>query len=137
MFDSRNAGPRGTETVVDFIIISLSLYVSCLFLSFEFGSGLFLRILAYSIILWVFVSMFKRALASHCESIGDLTCQIIGNAIGILTAACIMLLFEKFSSNQEDIILAIILSSALAFFVLSSIGSLVRETLSGRKTSAH
>ena len=41
MFDARNKGSRRTERLVDFVVISLSLYVSCLFLSFEFGSDLF------------------------------------------------------------------------------------------------
>ena len=136
MFDYRNTDSRRTQRLVDFVVLALSLYASCMFLSLEAGSSLFFHILAYSIILLGFLRLCKGAIAYYYPSIGELTCQILGNAAGILTGTCIMLLLEKFLSTQNDIFVAIMLSGALAFFVLGTLGSLLHETPPDRNSSA-
>jgi hypothetical protein len=128
MFDVRNADSRRLHRLVDFVVLSATFYVSCMLLSVELGGGLFFHMLAFSTILLAFVRLSKRAVANYNKSIGENTRQILGNAIGILIGTCTMLLLEKLLSNHSDFIVAIILSSVMAFFVLGTLGPLVHKT---------
>ena len=128
MFDVRNADSGRLYRLVDFVVLGATLYVSCMLLSVELGGSLFFHILAYSTILLAFVSLSKRAIANYCKSIGESARQILGNAIGILIGTCIMSLLEKLLSNHSEIIVAIILSGVMAFFVLGTLCPLLHKT---------
>ena len=133
MFDVRNSDARRLHRLAGFVVLSATLYASCMILSVELGGSLFLHMLAYSTILLAFVRLSKRAIANYYKSIGESTRHILGNAIGILIGTCIMLLLEKLLSNHSDIILAIILSGIMAFFVLGTLCPLVDKTSLGHK----
>ena len=133
MFDVRNSDARRLHRLAGFVVLSATLYASCMILSVELGGSLFLHMLAYSTILLAFVRLSKRAIANYYKSIGESTRHILGNAIGILIGTCIMLLLEKLLSNHSDIILAIILSGIMAFFVLGTLCPLVDKTSFGHK----
>jgi len=97
-------------------------------LSVELGEDLFFQILAYSTILLVFVRLSKRAITSYSKSIGETTCQIIGNAAGILIGTCVVMLLEKFLLARGDIIVVAILSGVMAFFMLGTLSPMVHKT---------
>jgi len=128
MFNVRNADSRRLHRLVDFAVLGATFYVSCTNLAVELGGSLFFHMLAYSTILLAFVRLSKRAISNYYKLLGESTCQILGNAIGILIGTCIMLLLEKSLSYQSDIIPAIILSGVMAFFVLGTLGPLVQKT---------
>jgi len=102
-------------------------------LSVELGEGLFFHMLAYSTILLGFIRLFKRVVDNYCPSVGESTRQILGNAIGTLIGACIMLLLEGLFSNLGDITVIIILSSVMAFFVLGTISPIMHTHSLGYK----
>ncbi len=133
MIDVRNTDSSRLHQLVDFVVLGATLFVSCMILSVELGGGLFFHMLAYATILLAFVSLSKRAIANCCKLIGESTRQILGNAIGILIGTCIMLLIEKLLSNHNEIIVAIILSSVMAFFVLGTLSPLTHKTSLGHK----
>ena len=125
MFD---AGPRRLHRLVDFVVLGAAFYVSRANLSVESGDSFFLHMLAYSSILLVFVRLSKRAITNYYKVLGESTRQILGNAIGISIGTCIMLLLEKLLLNTGDIILAMIFSGVMAFFVLGTISPLLKKT---------
>jgi len=127
MFDVPDAASARLQRMLDFMVLSAALYVSCKLLSVNLEGSLLLHMLAYSTILLGFVRLSKRAITSYYKSIGESTRQILGNAIGILIGTSIVLLFEKYFSNHNEIIVAIILSSVIAFFVLGTFGPLVKQ----------
>lgn len=131
--DDRYADLERLHLLVDFVVLGATYYVSCMILSVELGGSLFFHMLAYSTILVTFVRLSKRAIANHYRSIGESTGKMLGNAIGILVGICIMLLIEKLLSNHNEIILAIILSSVMAFFVLGTLSSFTGKTSLGHK----
>ena len=133
MFDVRNTDSIRLHRLVDFVVLGVILYVSCTILSVELEGSIFFHMLAYSTVLSAFVSLSKRAIANYYKSIGESTHQILGNAIGILIGTCIILLLEKILSNHSDIIVAIILSGVMAFFILGTLDPLVDETSLGKK----
>ena len=128
MFDVRNADSGRLHRLVDFVVLGATFYVSCMLLSVESGGSLFFHMLAYSTILLAFVRLSKRAIANYYKSIGESTRQILGNAIGILSGTFIMFLVVKLFSNHGEIIVAIILSSVMAFFVLGTLCPLAHKT---------
>jgi len=133
MIKTRKSDSRLFHRLVDFIVLGATFYVSCMILSAELGSGLFFHILTYSTILLAFVRLSKRTITNCYSSIGESTRQILGNAIGILIGASIMLLLEKSHSNHEDISVVIILSAVMAFFVLGTFSPLACKTSLGMK----
>lgn len=146
MVDVRNADSGRLYRLVDFVVLGVTFYASCMLLSVESGGSLFFHMLAYPTILLAFVRLSKRTIANYLcvylreqtianyyKSIGEATRKILGNAIGILIGTCIMLLLEKLLSNHSDFIVAIMLSGVMAFFVLGTICPLVHKTSSVRR----
>lgn len=127
-FDLLHAHSRQLHRLVDFAVLGAAFYVSCMLFSVESGSALFIHMLAYSTILLVCVRLSRRAIANCYQSIGESTRKILGNAIGVLIGTCIVLPLAKLLPNQIDFTPAIIISGALAFFVLGTLCSLVHKT---------
>ena len=126
--DDRYADLERLHLLVDFVVLGATYYVSCMILSVELGGSLFFHMLAYSTILVTFARLSKRATANYFKSIGESTRKILSNAIGILIATPIMLLFEKLLSNHSDFTPAIILSGIMAFFISGTLCPLVHKT---------
>ncbi len=133
MIDVRNTDSSRLHRLVAFVIPGATFFVSCMILSVELDGSLFVHMLAYSTILLAFVRLSKRAIANHDKLIGESTRQILGNAIGILVGTCTMLLLEKLLSNHNEIIVAIILSSVMAFSVLGTLSPFAHNTSLGHK----
>lgn len=133
VFDLRNATSRRLHRLVVFAILGATLYASSMLLSVELGGSLFVHMLGYSTILLAFVHLSKSAIAHYYKSVSECTRQILGNAIGILIGTCIMLLLEKSLSNHSGIIVVIIFSSVMAFFVLGTFCPLTHKTSLGHK----
>lgn len=133
MFDVRNADSRRFRRLIDFVVLGATLYVFCMILSVDLGGNLLFHLLTYSTILSVCVRLSKRTIANYKNIIGESTRMILGNAIGILIGACIMLLLEKLLSNHGEILVAIILSSVMAFFILGTLCPLQHKTSLGHK----
>jgi hypothetical protein len=120
--------------LVDFTVLGATFYVSCMLLSVELGSSFFFQTLAYSMILLVFVRLSKRTVTSYNKSIGETIRQILGNATGILVGTCVVLLLGNILSARSDILVAVILSGIMAFFVLGTLCPLVHRASSGHKS---
>jgi len=133
MFDTRNTNSKGLHRLVDFVVVGVTFYTACVLLSVDLRAGLFVHILAYSMILLAFVRLSKRAITYFYKSVGESTRQILGNAIGILIGTCTMLLFEKLFAYHSDLTVVIFLSSVTAFFVLGTFSPLTHINSLGHK----
>ena len=128
MSDIRNTDSRLLDRLVDFTVLGATFYISCILLSVELRSSLFFQALAYSTILLVCVRLSKRAVTSYNKSISETTRQILGNATGILIGSCVVLLFDKILSMHGDIIVVVILTGVMAFFILGTLSPIVHKT---------
>jgi hypothetical protein len=128
MSDIWNADSRLLDRLVDFTVLGATFYISCLLLSVDLGGSLFFQTLAYSTILLLCVRLSKRAITSYNESIGKTTRQILGNATGILIGSCVVLLLEKILSARGDLIVVVILTGVMAFFILGTLSPIVHKT---------
>ena len=133
MFDLRNATSRRLYRLANFVVLGATLYASSRLLSVELGGGLVVHMLGYATILLAFVQLSKSAIAHYYKSVRECTCQILGNAFGILIGTCVMLLLEKLLSNHSGIIVVIIFASVMAFFVLGTFCPLAHKTSMGNK----
>ena len=133
MTDKRDTYPRLLDRLLDLVVLGITFFVSCMLFSVELEGGLFFQILAYSTILLVFVRLGKRAVVSYSRSVGETTRQILGNASGILIGTCVVLLAENILSTSDEIIVAVIFSSVMAFFILGTLSPIVHKTPIGHK----
>ncbi len=108
----------------------MTFYFSCLVLSIELESGLFIQVLSYATIMLVFVQFCKRAIVSYKKSVSEISTQILGNAVGILIGTFIMLFLEILFSSNVELVVAIILSSVMAFFILGTLSPIVHKKTS-------
>ena len=127
MLKGQNTHPKLFNRFIDFTVLALTFYLSCLLLSVEIDSGLWLQIRAYSSIVLIFVRLCKRLIVSHWKSLSALNRQILGNAAGILVGTCVMLVLETFLAGSGEIIVALIFSSVMAFFVLGTLSPLFNK----------
>jgi len=123
----RNTDPRVLNRVVDFVVLGATFFVSCLLFSVAPENTLIFQILAYSTILLVCVRLCKRAIVGYNRSIGEASRQILGNGAGIVIGTCIMLVLEKLVPASGEIIVAIIFSSVMAFFILGTLSPIVHK----------
>ena len=128
MSDIQNIDPRVLNRVVDFVVLSVTFFLSTLLFSVTSGSTLLLQILAYSTILLVCVRLSKRAIVSYKRSIGEASRQILGNGAGILIGTCIMLVLEILVLASDGILVAVIFSSVMAFFILGTLSPILHKT---------
>lgn len=133
MFDSLKADSKRLHRLTDFVVLIATFYAFCLLFAVELGGSLFAHMFAYSTLLLAFVRLSKRAIAHYYKSVSECIRQILGNAIGILIGTSIMLLLETLLLNHSGIVVAITLSSVMAFFVLGTFCPLAHKTSSRQK----
>ena len=130
MFEYRHTNPKLLNRLVDFVVLGLTFYLSCLVLSIGSGNGLFFLALTYATIMLVFVQLCKKAIVSYKKSVSEITRQILGNAVGILIGTFIMLFLETLLLTDGELMVAIIFSSTMAFFILGTLSPIVHSKLS-------
>ena len=127
MLKNQYTNPKLLNRLVDFVVLGMTFYFSCLVLSIELESGLFIQVLSYATIMLVFVQFCKRAIVSYKKSLSEISTQILGNAVGILIGTFIMLFLEILFSSNVELMVAIILSSVMAFFILGTLSPIVHK----------
>lgn len=129
MPDMRNTDSDIFFWVVDFLILSVTFFISWMLLSIEPKAELLvIHLVGYSTILLASILICKRIAVGNMKSIGEASRQILANGAGILIGTCVMLLLElKFSANDQ-ILVAVIFSSLMAFFVLGTLSPIVGKT---------
>ena len=127
MLKNQYTNPKLLNRLVDFVVLGMTFYFSCLVLSIELESGLFIQVLSYATIMLVFVQFCKRAIVSYKKSVSEISTQILGNAVGILIGTFIMLFLEILFSSNVELMVAIILSSVMAFFILGTLSPIVHK----------
>ena len=120
-FDVLHADARLLPRFLDFTVLAAAFYLSFELLSVELEGNFLFHSLSYSTILSVFMSLSRRTVVALSKSIGDICCQILGNAIGILIGTCFVWLLAKIVLARGDISVAVILSGIMAFFVLGTL----------------
>ena len=116
--------------VADFGVLALTFYLSCLLLSVGNGIGLLLQALVYATIVFICVGLCRFLLTRLQLRVNGVTGQIVCNATGILVATLVMMIVSKVTSGDGKLIVALLFSSVMAFFVLGTLSSLVHKNTS-------
>lgn len=130
MSNVQNTRPRYFNQVLDFLILGLTFYLSCLVLSVDMSAGLAVQTILYASILIIFMRLARRWLITHLQNMKGITRQILGNAAGIVIGTCVMLLFERLLAFGGEMIVALIFSGVMAFFILGTLTPLVNNNKS-------
>ena len=122
--------PDNMNRIIDFGVLALTYYFSCLLLSVGNGIGLLLQALVYAAIVFACVGLCRVLVARSGVRASGVTRQIVGNATGILAATLVMLLIGKLTAGDGKLIVALLFSSVMAFFVLGTLSSLGHKNTS-------
>ena len=127
MSDTRKVDPRLLNRIVDFVVLGVSFFASCMFFSVDLEIDLLFQVISYATILLVCVRLCKRAIVSYDKSIGEFSRQILGNAIGIFIGSCLVLVLAKLVLAGGEIFVAVIFSSVMSFFILGTLSPIVHK----------
>ena len=89
------------------------------------GSELVKHLAAYSTIVLVFVHISNKVAVHYIKLTGEASRKILGNGTGILIGTCVVLLIEKQLSSPGQLIVAVLFSSIMAFFILGTLSPVV------------
>ncbi len=128
MSDTRKVDPRLRNRIVDFVVLGVTFFVSCMLFSVDLEIYLLFQVVSYVTILLICVLLCKRAIVSYDKSIGEFSRQILGNATGIFIGSCFVLVLEKLVSAGGEIFVAVIFSSVMAFFILGTLSPIVHKS---------
>lgn len=127
MLEPMDTNPRLLNRAIDFAVLGVTFFLSCQLLSVDIGSGMALQTLLYASILLIFVRLSKRVMLDFKHNTGSVAWQIIGNAMGIFAGTAVMLVLEKFLVGSRDIIVAVVFSGVMAFFILGTLSPLFNK----------
>ena len=112
---------------MDFLVLAATFFLSCLMLSVNIQGELLIQALIYATILVLFVRLARRLIVGFRQPLNSTTRHVLSNASGILVGTLVMLLLEKLFRAGSDLIVVVIFSGILAFFILGTLSPLVHK----------
>ena len=106
---------------INFILLGLTFYVTCLALSVNPGANTLMLTVVYSGVIMVSVMLGKQLLASVLSSLNTVFQLMLNNATGLLIGTSVMLILGKFIPGFKEFSAEIIIASVMAFFVLGTL----------------
>jgi len=125
--ETKITNPKVFNQFVDFLVLGLTFFLSCLMLSVEMQGSLILQTLIYATILVLFLHLANRLIVGYKKSLNSTTQHVLSNAAGILVGTSVMLLLEKLFAAGGDLIVVVIFSGIMAFFILGTLSPLVHK----------
>ena len=127
MSKTNNNRPGLANYVIDFLVLGLTFYISCLALSNLTGRLLVVQSIAYAMILLLFVFVAQRLIVVRSGLFSGTSRLILGNAAGIAVGTAVMLLLDMIYAGGGEILVALLFSGAMAFFVLGTLTPIVNR----------
>ncbi len=126
MDNSENEPDTIAVRFIDFMVLSGSFYLACYLLSIPVANNLIIQTFVYASTVLLVVVVGKRLLSTTLTSAGRVVKMIIINAFGLFIGAIIMLIFGYIFPELGDFTVAVLLASAMAFFVFGTLSPLLR-----------
>ena len=116
--------------VIDFMLLMLTYYLSCLLLAVGSGTALLVQAFIYASVVCVCVRLCGVLLNKIHLAVSKLARQIICNASGILVASILMLIVGRMTPGSSELLVGIAFSSVMAFFVLGTLSPVFHKSTS-------
>lgn len=130
MSNVRSNRPRNLNQALDFLVLGLTFYLTCWFLSVDRGGHLLAQTVLYATILVVSVRLAKNWLPTRLKFLTGITRQLAGNAAGILIGTCVMLAVDEVLVSGGGTIVALVFSGVMAFFILGTLSPIINNNKS-------
>lgn len=121
MAEAKISGPKIINRAVDFVVLGLTFYLSCLFLSIETGLNLVTQSFLYAIVMLLFVHLAKQLLSNWKSSLSKMTWQVVSNAAGMAVGAFTIIVLEQLFMTNSELIVGVVIASVMAFFILGTL----------------
>ena len=124
----RSSRPRYLDSIVIFLVLAASFILSCLVLPLDMNPGLILHWLFYATIVVCLVQLSMRWMPDNLAPSTGVARRILANAAGIVVGTGIMLAVESALADGSNMIVALVISGVVAFFVLGTLSPLITRS---------
>ena len=122
--DNDNQKPQLLTYLINFVILGTTFYVSCSVFAIQSYGNLLVNSLFYASVVLVCMRIGRLLVASMSLDKSRILYTVLVNATGILIGAALLLLLGNVIPNMDVSVIAIVISSVIAFFVLGTLSPL-------------
>lgn len=133
MKEGYNQSHKWVANLVYFAVLGATFYISCAILAVQRQESLSLQTLIYASVIFVSIKVGRYGVAIITRSQSRIIYTVLVNAAGITIGVVMLLLLRLFVPELTVSVIALIVSSIIAFFVLGTISPFL---LSDRRVSA-
>lgn len=133
MYDHYNQKHQWLSYLIYLIVLGASFYVSCSILAINSQENLAYLSVFYACVVLAFIKLGQFILPILAKSKGWITYTVLANAMGLMLGVVFLAGINFLLPDLAVSIIAIVLSSVIAFFVLGTLAPLL---LTDRRSSA-
>lgn len=121
MVDNYNQKPQLLTYLINFIILGTTFYSSCSIFAINSHGNLLLQSLIFAIVVLAGMKIGRLVVATTSLANGRIQYTVLVNATGIVIGAVLLLMTGYIIPNIDVSLIAIVVSSVIAFFILGTI----------------
>jgi len=114
--------------IVDLCVLSASFLLFAYLTGYENLSQLLTDMLFYVSVVFISLRLCKRYIFKHIQSNSRISMVLLGNVTGLIFGALAAISVESFFPGNGEIILVVVFSSILAFFILGTLSPMVKSS---------
>lgn len=124
MVDNYNQKPQLLTYLINFIILGATFYSSCSIFEINSHGNLLLQSLIFAIVVLAGMKIGRLVVGTTSLANGRIQYTVLVNATGIIIGAVLLLATRYMIPNMDVSLVAIVVSSVIAFFILGTISPL-------------
>ena len=133
MYDHYSQKHQWLSHLIYLLVLGTSFYVSCSILAIHSYENLVFLSVFYAFVILAFIRLGQFILPILVKSKGWITHTVLANAVGLMLGVVFLVGINFLLPNLAVSIIAIVLSSVIAFFILGTLAPLL---LTDRRSSA-
>jgi hypothetical protein len=122
--DNYNQKPQLLTYLINFIILGATFFSSCSIFAINSHGNLLLQSLIFAIVVLAGMKIGRQLVATTSLAGGRIQYTVLVNATGIVIGAISFFVMAYIVPNMEVSLIAIVVSSVIAFFILGTISPL-------------
>ena len=136
MSELENTGSKLVDRLIELTVLCAAFYTACLLFAVDTGESYFMHMAIFSTVVILSVGLSQKWFCAQ-KSIGEVSRNILANAVGILAGTCGVLILQSVVSTSGGFSAVVIFSGVISFFVLGTIFSMVHSSTKLCKPQGH
>ena len=114
--------------LVDLLVLAVSFLLFAYITEYESQSQLWIDLFFYVSVVFISLRLSKRFIFERIHTENRIACVLLGNITGLLFGAVLAILLESFFPGNGEVILVVVFSSIMAFFILGTLSPMVKSS---------